>query len=211
MFGLLKNTSRPIDNKFSFSLSRRLFVAVGHKGYRDLIALNIQRAREHGLPGYNEYRKACGLRVAKTWSQLRKMLIPGAAAKFQKVYNSPDDIELYAGAILEKHATNSVIGPLFNCINHQQFKNLRDGDRFYYENKDVFTPSQLREIKKVTLSSVLCNNLKGIVSIQPHALLAAGKNNLRKSCKGGTVVENIDLKYWKSSVESIERQKNKTN
>ena len=207
LFGLLKNTSRPVDDKFSFSLSRRLFVGVGRKGYRDLIAVNIQRAREHGLPGYNEYRKACGLSVAKTWSQLKNILMPGAAEKLKKVYDSTDDIDLYAGAISEKHAPNSIIGPLFSGIIHRQFKNLRDGDRFYYENKDVFTPSQLKEIKKVTLSTVLCNNLKDIVSIQPHALLAVGEKNIRKSCKEGNVFKNIDFKFWHPSLVNDERER----
>ena len=45
----------------------------------------------------------------------------------------------------------------------KQFSDLKNGDRFYYENspeinKKAFTPVQLREIKKVSLAGVICNN-----------------------------------------------------
>ena len=207
MFGLLKNTSRPVDNKFAFSLSRRLFVPVGSEGHRDLTALNIQRGREHGLPGYNEYRRLCGLKTYKRWSLLSRIMVPGAWEKLQKVYDTTEDIDLFAGAMSEKYDPDVKVGPLFSCIISRQFKNLRDGDRFYYENKDVFTPSQLKEIKKVTLSTVLCNNLKDIVSIQPHALLAVGEKNIRKSCKEGNVFKNIDFKFWHPSLVNDERER----
>ena len=36
----------------------------------DLMAFNIQRSRDHGLPGYIEYRKKCKVGRAKNFEQL---------------------------------------------------------------------------------------------------------------------------------------------
>ena len=116
IFGLVKNFSREVDDKFAFAVARKLFIGIGEDGYLDLTALNIQRGRDHGLRGYNDYRKACRLPVAKTWKQLKKIMVPGAGARFQNSYNSPDDIDLFAGGISEIHAPGAIVGPLFRCI-----------------------------------------------------------------------------------------------
>lgn len=196
MFGLVKNVSRTVDEGFAFGIARKLFVGIGSNDYLDLTALNIQRGRDHGLRGYNIYRKICGLGVSKTWKGIKNTMVPGAGDRFQKVYTKPDDIDLFAGGISEIQASGSIVGPLFQCILSRQFKNLRDGDRFYYENKDVFSPSQLKEIKRVKLSKVLCNNLKDIVSIQPDAFLADTKGNSRKSCDS---IQNFKLDAWREN------------
>ena len=36
----------------------------------DLVALNVQRGRDHGLPPYLEWRKICGLPKITSWKQL---------------------------------------------------------------------------------------------------------------------------------------------
>ena len=81
-----------------------------------------------------------------------------------------------------------VVGPTFACIIGQQFLNLRKGDRFWYENGNhpgAFTQEQLQQIRKASLSRIICDNLDDIESLQPFAFLTVdGFNNQRKACKG---------------------------
>jgi len=52
----------------------------------DLISLNLQRGREHGLPGYNEFRKVCGMNPIKSFKELEQVMQKGSAQTFSKLY-----------------------------------------------------------------------------------------------------------------------------
>lgn len=52
----------------------------------DLAALNIQRARDHGISGYNEYRKFCNLTKAKSFDDLTKEIPANIVERLKNVY-----------------------------------------------------------------------------------------------------------------------------
>ena len=52
----------------------------------DLAAINMQRGREHGLPGYNEFRELCGLPRITDFIQLNDIMINNTALAYGSVY-----------------------------------------------------------------------------------------------------------------------------
>lgn len=52
----------------------------------DLISLNIQRGRDHGLPGYNVFRELCGLSKAFSFQDLSDAMDEEQIELFSKLY-----------------------------------------------------------------------------------------------------------------------------
>lgn len=128
----------------------------------DLIALNVQRARDHGIPSYNNYRALCNLKRAQTWDDLGREIPPEVISRLKRLYATVDDIDLFPGSMSERPLQGGLVGPTIACIIAIQFRQLRKCDRHWYENEDPatrFSEAQLTEIRKVTLSKILCENL----------------------------------------------------
>jgi hypothetical protein len=163
-------------------------------GSTDLASLNIQRGRDHGLPGYNKWRQFCGLNVAQTFDQLSLQILDARSREnLAREYKHPDNIDLYTGAMVEDPVVNGMIGSTLSCIIGDQFKRLRDGDRFFYKNPGVFTPEQLAEIKKASMSRVLCDNCDRFQFAPKDAFRLVTTENLLPCSQ----LRHIDLSKWK--------------
>ena len=99
----------------------------------DLVSLNIQRGRDHGLPGYTVWREYCGLGKVKTFDDLEDYLDHQVLKQISDLYETVDDVDLYTGALAEIPESDSLIGPTFSCLILNQFVRLQKGDRFWYE------------------------------------------------------------------------------
>ncbi|XP_074094039.1 uncharacterized protein LOC141524212 [Cotesia typhae] len=164
----------------------------------DLIALNIQRARDHGIPSYNHYRALCNLKRATTFDDLSREMAPEVIARFKRTYAHVDDIDLFPGGMSERPLQGGLVGPTFGCIIAIQFRQLRKCDRFWYETDDPnirFTEGQLNEIRKNTLSKIICENMDSHVEMQRAAFdLPSNFLNPRVPC--GTMAA-MDFTPWR--------------
>ncbi len=52
----------------------------------DLVAMDIQRGKDHGFPGYNVFRKVCGLKPIDSFADLDQVMRNGSAQTFSKLY-----------------------------------------------------------------------------------------------------------------------------
>ncbi|XP_046556440.1 peroxidase-like protein [Haliotis rubra] len=186
--GNLVDRSSQVDRFISRDLTDKLFILNGSS--LDLAAVNIQRGRDHGLPGYTAYRELCGLSGVFSFRPAVGGLIdhdPHTARLLQSVYRHPNDIDLFTGGVSEKPIPGSLVGPVFTCLLGSQFSALKRGDRFWYELSEAvtrFTPAQLAEIRKVTLSRVLCDNTNTL-HVQRDAFRVQSK-----------AVPRLDLTMW---------------
>ena len=72
-------------------LTERLFHHA-HEVALDLAALNIQRGRDHGLPGYNDWRELCNLRKAESFHDLtREITHKPLRDELQRLYGHPGE------------------------------------------------------------------------------------------------------------------------
>jgi len=197
--GLVMAPMEVVDNRISQELKDHLFEEKGRKlSGMDLPALNIQRGRDHGLPGYNKYREFCGL--GRSQSFVFDEIPQAWIDELSGVYDHPDDVDLFPGLLAERKLSGASVGPTLACLIGIQFRYLRSCDRFWYESGDPyvrFTEDQLKSIRTETLSGLLCRNCD-----KPGRLPMTGMDKMERltnpmtDCKD---LKHLDLELWREN------------
>lgn len=84
--GLINTAAQSYDPFITSEVSGRLFQKPDKQFGLDLPALNLERGREHGLPGYNAWREWCGLGRAQTFNDLVPLLQNNTAYLYSTIY-----------------------------------------------------------------------------------------------------------------------------
>lgn len=165
----------------------------------DIIALDIQRERDHGCPTFVQIRRKCKLMPEiNSFDDFGKIFNKTNVELLKSMYQSYEDVELYVGGMLEAFESvgNPLAGPTFGCIIGENYNNVMGGDIYFYshpENPYPFTKAQIDAIHNYTVPSIYCSNSK-LKEVYKYWSLTPGPNNPKIECKN---VPPMDLSAWK--------------
>lgn len=181
------------DHMLVNAVREKLFQFVQHIAL-DLGSLNMQRGRDHGIPGYNAWRRFCGLSQPRNQGELAQVLNNTVLARrLLQLYGTPANIDVWLGGVAEPFVNGGRVGPLFACLIATQFQRIRQGDRLWHENPGVFTSRQRAALKSVTMSRIICDNT-GIQSVPQDAYSLISSRNRLTRCNN---IPRLNLSAWK--------------
>ncbi len=167
--GIAAHKAQDLDNHVVDELRNFLFGPPGRGGL-DLIALNIQRGRDHGLPDFNTVRQDFGFPRKAAFSQITSD--PALAAQLAVMYGTVDDIDLFVGLLVEDRLPGMIVGETLRAILVDQFERSRAGDRFFY-TRDL-SREELARVRTTRLSDIVRRNTS-IGDIQDDVFFVRGR------------------------------------
>lgn len=94
--GAIRTPLAKSDQFFTTELTEKLFISLNTSKDNnqpkritrglDLVSLNIQRGRDHGLPAYSEWRKMCNLPSTNTWEKMALAVDADSLDSLKQVY-----------------------------------------------------------------------------------------------------------------------------
>jgi len=154
--GMFTQVQGAVDIYFVDDLRNFLFGDPGRGGV-DLTAINTQRGRDHGLPGFNTFRAYFGLYPYEDFEDINPD--PAVHSRLKEVYADIDDCDVYVCGLAEPpvHSLANV-GETFYAVIKEQYLRTRDADPQWYETPNYLPPPQLKEARETFLADVIEHN-----------------------------------------------------
>jgi hypothetical protein len=179
-------------------------------GGLDLFSLDIQRARDHGLPHYRSLQTSYPpLVVANSFNDITTDAT--LALALSTIYGGNiHNVDPLVGGLAEDHLAGSSLGALLDNIIDFQFRRLRDGDRLFYlsDDLDLYTSGVLNasiasivDLDNWTLADILkenttISNLQANVFFADPSLIVSGPGDFDGDGDGDGDVDGNDFLLW---------------
>ena len=186
LIGLNYQQSNDADTQVIDGVRNNLFGRPGEGGL-DLVALNIQRGRELGIPGYTEiYNQLNPDAPIEDFDDLGEVIGEDLAADFAEVYDNVEDIDLWVGGLAEMPVEGALLGPTIGAIVGDQFARLRDFDRYFYEDQLADDDSFLSvvsnaidlDLGEVRLADIIRENVDSPELVPDNAFVVPFENEI---------------------------------
>ena len=195
LMGLITQKAQKNDKFVTTETTDKLFPAMNQAFGTDLVARNIQRGRDHSLPGYVEFWKQFGKHRndrsdIRCWSDKPKAISQENWDKLRTLYEHPRQIDLFVGGLAEDPApakssnTAGLTGPTFNKIKALQFNALKYGDRYFFTHENQagsFNGNGQDTILSRKLADIICDNT-GIEKVPMNVFKVVDGSNPYKFC-----------------------------
>uniref|UniRef100_A0A2M3ZDU9 Putative chorion peroxidase n=1 Tax=Anopheles braziliensis TaxID=58242 RepID=A0A2M3ZDU9_9DIPT len=125
---VLHQSAMALDTAYVDEVAHLLFGSVSRQIGLDVLALDIQRGRDHGLARYVDYYALCngGDRI-DDWNQLESVMRPDDLAILRSTYARVEDVDLIVGGVAERPkataaGVGAIVGPTFSCLIREQIE-----------------------------------------------------------------------------------------
>ncbi len=162
--GQASQVQQSTDVRMIDTLRNAMFGGPGNGGL-DLLSLNIQRGRDHGLPTFIEMQAALGMTMATSFADITSDA--DVLAVLDSVYDDVGDVDLWIGLLAEDDLPGAAVGSTMAAIVSDQFYRLMVGDRFFMLWDDELSQSDEDLIANSSLSQIILRNTS-ITSLQSN-------------------------------------------
>eukprot|EP00178_Gracilaria_changii_P026911 TRINITY_DN8326_c0_g1_i1.p1 TRINITY_DN8326_c0_g1~~TRINITY_DN8326_c0_g1_i1.p1 ORF type:complete len:569 (-),score=92.13 TRINITY_DN8326_c0_g1_i1:370-2076(-) len=132
--GAMRTRAQQVDTKTVDALRNFLFSNVGEEEGIDLIALNLQRSRDHNVPRYAQLRLHLTGQRTNSFQDISGDR--STQSMLQNAYDDVQHVEAWVGLMAEDTSFSSPMGRTNTELWRREFERLRDGDRWFYLDEE---------------------------------------------------------------------------